>query len=252
MFSENILQKDTRMNSEEYVILQVLTKPTHVSIIIIDTCVEKKGGQLMSTKKEKTRELILDISYTLFAKNGFNKITMKDICDATNMSRGGLYSHFSSTREIFEAILKKINQKDEMNFFEQMEKNIPAIEIINNALVLMEDEMSHPEDSLSLAMYEYSGSVDSNLMEHFNKIGEEKWTALINYGIERGEFHRVNVTEIVNVILYAYQGVRMWSRIIPMTPDIFKSITSHIKNQIMKENANDGISKRKIDTASVE
>ena len=109
----------------------------------------------MSTKKEKTRELILDISYTLFAKNGFNKITMKDICDATNMSRGGLYSHFSSTREIFEAILKKINQKDEMNFFEQMEKNVPAVEIINNALILMEDEMSHPEDSLSLAMYEY-------------------------------------------------------------------------------------------------
>ena len=46
----------------------------------------------------------------------------------------------------------------------------------------MENEMNHPEDSLSLAMYEYSVSVDSNF-------------------------------------LYAYQGVRMWSRIIPMTSD---------------------------------
>lgn len=188
----------------------------------------------MGTKKEKTRELILDTSYELFAKNGFNKITMKDICDVTNMSRGGLYSHFSSTREIFEAILEKINQKEEMNFFVEIEENIPATKIINKALILMEDEMNHPEDSLSLAMYEYSCSVDSNLMEHYNKLGEEKWTALINYGIERGEFNNVNVTEMVNVILYAYQGIRMWSRIVPLTPDVFKSITSHIKTQLLR------------------
>lgn len=191
----------------------------------------------MITKKEKTREFILDKSYILFAKDGFNKITMKDICEVTNMSRGGLYSHFSSTKEIFEAILKKINQKDEMNFHVDIRKGVSATKIINNALELMEDEMSHPEDSLSLAMYEYSGSVDSNFMEYFTKIGEEKWTALIKYGIERGEFNNVNVSEIVNIILYAYQGVRMWSRIIPMTPEVFKSITTHIKKQLIKPSA---------------
>ncbi|MGO5051028.1 TetR/AcrR family transcriptional regulator [Lachnospiraceae bacterium LCP25S3_G4] len=196
---------------------------------------------MMTGKKEKTRELIIDMSYTLFAKNGFNKITMKDICDATNMSRGGLYSHFSGTREIFEAILEKLNQKDEMNFYEEMEKRISAIEIMNHALALMEKEMNHPEDSLSLAMYEYSGCVDSNLMEHFNNIGEKKWTALIKYGMERGEFYNVNVAELVNVIMYAYQGVRMWSRIVPMTPDIFQSITNHIKNQLIKEKKDDEI-----------
>ena len=42
----------------------------------------------MTTKKEKTREMILDLSYPLFAKDGFNKITMKDICEATGLSRG--------------------------------------------------------------------------------------------------------------------------------------------------------------------
>lgn len=195
----------------------------------------------MTGKKEKTREAIMDISYILFAKNGFNRITMKDICDATNMSRGGLYSHFSSTREIFEAILEKLNQKDEMNFYDEMEKSMSAVEIMNRALILMEHEMNHPEDSLSLAMYEYSVCVDSNLMEYFSHIGEKKWTALIEYGIERGEFYHVNVAEVVNVILYAYQGIRMWSRIIPMKPDVFKSITSHIKNQLIKEKIKDGI-----------
>ena len=166
---------------------------------------------------------------------------MKDICEATNLSRGGLYSHFSSTRELFEAILEKINQKDEMNFQEEMERGVSATQILQNALVLMEDEMNHPEDSLSLAMYEYAGSVETDLMDHFNKIGEDKWTALIEYGITRGEFRNVNVCEIVNIILYAYQGVRMWSRIVTMTSETFESITSHIKNQLLKEENNNGI-----------
>lgn len=189
----------------------------------------------MSSKKERTREMILKVSYGLFAKDGFNKITMKDICEATGLSRGGLYSHFSSTKDIFEAILEKINQKDEMNFHKEMEEGLPAVEILSRALSLMEEEMEHSEDSLSLAMYEYAGTVETGLMNHFNQIGEQKWTDLIEYGIKRGEFKQVDVFETVNVILYVYQGVRMWSRIVHMTPETFKAITNHIQKQLVKE-----------------
>ena len=73
----------------------------------IDTNVEN-GDAKMISKKERTRETILSVTYELFAREGFNKITMKDICEATGMSRGGLYSHFGSTREVFEAILEKM------------------------------------------------------------------------------------------------------------------------------------------------
>ena len=195
----------------------------------------------MSSKKERTGELIIEASYSLFAKYGFNRITMKDVCEATGLSRGGLYSHFPGTKEIFEEILEKINQKDEMNFQKEIEEGKTADVILESALGLMEDEMQHPEDSLSLAMYEYAGTVDKSLMNHFNRIGEEKWTALIEYGISTGEFYAVNVEEIVNVILYVYQGVRMWSRIVTMTPETFRSITSHIRRQLIKEERNHGI-----------
>ena len=96
---------------------------------------------------------------------------------------------------MFEAILEKINQKDEMNFQKEIEDR----------------------------------------MNYFNRIGEKKWSDLIEYGIVRGEFNTVNVKEIVNVILYAYQGVRMWSRIVSMTPEVFDSITNHIRKQLIKE-----------------
>ncbi len=189
----------------------------------------------MISKRERTREMILEASYSLFARDGFNKVTMKDVCEATALSRGGLYSHFASTKELFEAILVKINQKDEMNFHKEMEEGMPATEILIRALELMKDEMEHSEESLSLAMYEYAGTISKDMMDYFNKIGEQKWTDLINYGIARGEFREVDVFEMVNVILYVYQGVRMWSRIVSMTSEVFDSITDHIRKQLIKE-----------------
>ncbi|MDO4490853.1 MAG: TetR/AcrR family transcriptional regulator [Lachnospiraceae bacterium] len=186
-------------------------------------------------KKERTRAAILDATYGLFARDGFNKITMKDICDVTGMSRGGLYSHFGSTKEVFEAILDRINQKDEMNFQDGMEAGMSAVTILDHALTLLREEMEHAEDSLSLAMYEYACSCPGDRMDQLNKMGEKKWRDLIEYGMKRGEFNPVNVDEIVNVILYSYQGVRMWSRIVTMTTEVFDGIIHHIRKQLVKE-----------------
>ena len=63
---------------------------------------------------------------------------------------------------------------------------------------------------------------------------DKKWEKLIRYGIDRGEFNDVDVTEIVNLILYSYQGIRMWSRIMPMKPGTFRSIRENIKKQLIK------------------
>ncbi len=186
----------------------------------------------MAGKREKTRELILDASYSLFAEKGFKQVTMKDVCEVTGMSRGGLYSHFSGTDELFEAVLERMTEKSSMDFQEEIKKGTSAVEILEKALDGMQEEMKHPEDSLSAALYEYAETVDSDVFERLNHNAEEKWKKLIRYGIKRGEFMEVNVDEIVNVILYSYQGVRMWSRIITMKPKTFRSITEHIRKQL--------------------
>ena len=187
----------------------------------------------MATKGEKTREFILDKSYALFAKKGFKSVTMKDICEATDMSRGGLYSHFPGTKEIFEAIILRMTGNAADNMYSEMEKGVSALTILKKTLRNMEDEMKHPEDSLSLAVYEYSEMVDSDSMIRINRDGEKKWASFIRYGIERGEFNKVNVDEIVSILTYSYQGVRMWSRIIPLRSQTIKSITNHIEQQLI-------------------
>ena len=79
---------------------------------------------------------------------------------------------------------------------------------------------------------EYAETLNTDVMERLNRNAEEKWKKLIRYGVKRGEFQDVNVDEIVNVILYSYQGIRMWSRIIPLKPKTIRYITDHIRKQL--------------------
>ena len=90
----------------------------------------------MIGKKEKTRESILNASYTLFAKKGFKQVTMKDVCEVTGMSRGGLYSHFSGTEKLFEALLEKLTEKSEMDFGGEIEKGTSAVKQVREKLCL--------------------------------------------------------------------------------------------------------------------
>ena len=198
----------------------------------IDTGVEKEKG--MATKAEKTREYILQASYPLFAKNGFKQVTMKDVCEATNLSRGGLYSHFPGTAELFQELLKTVSVKDAMDFDREMEKGSSAAVILENALTQMEEEMKRPQDSLSVAIYEYAETVDGSVLMQYNSDAVRRWSELIRYGMKRGEFREVDIDEIVNMILFSYQGIRMWSRIIQVKPETVRAIMSHIRKELIK------------------
>ena len=110
----------------------------------------------MLTKGEATKKMIIDASAILFSKKGFKDVSMTDICDATNLSRGGLYRHFSSTSEIFTLLIST-----ERSFDERIKANESALYILKSALDELEKEILDPERSLSLAIYEFA-SIDEN------------------------------------------------------------------------------------------
>ncbi|WP_096186411.1 TetR/AcrR family transcriptional regulator [Evansella halocellulosilytica] len=53
---------------------------------------------------EETKEKIIAVSTRLFIEKGFEKTSIKDICDALGMSKGAIYHHFKSKKEIIEAV----------------------------------------------------------------------------------------------------------------------------------------------------
>lgn len=52
----------------------------------------------------RTRQHLLDVAITLFAKNGVSTTTLADIADAAGMTRGAIYWHFDSKVSLFNEI----------------------------------------------------------------------------------------------------------------------------------------------------
>ena len=69
-----------------------------------------------------------------------------------------------------------------------------------------------------------------------NREAEQKWQSLIEYGIRRGEFASVDAETMTDMILYVYQGVRMWSRVIPMEEKTVDNIIKKIRKDLVIKN----------------
>ena len=117
----------------------------------------------MSLKGEKTKQDIREKAYQLFAKKGYKDVTMKDICELTGLSRGGLYRHYESTEQIFLEIVNASSNKQKNEIFTKIEQHIPATTILEELLSRYTSEMIDSENSISLAIYEfYVQQVDEN------------------------------------------------------------------------------------------
>ncbi|MFQ7609373.1 TetR/AcrR family transcriptional regulator [uncultured Blautia sp.] len=68
-----------------------------------------EGGYRMTRKNNPKQaiENIITISAKLFAEKGYDKTSMQDIADAVGMSKGGIFHHFSSKEDIFNAVMER-------------------------------------------------------------------------------------------------------------------------------------------------
>lgn len=80
----------------------------------------------MGTKGEKTKRIICENAFQLFAEKGFKDVTMKDICEKTGLSRGGLYRHYENTGQIFLEIIRVL-MADQQNEFEEKIRMAAAV-----------------------------------------------------------------------------------------------------------------------------
>lgn len=194
---------------------------------------------MINKRGEETRKLIKKCACGLFASKGFKQVTMKDICEAASLSRGGLYCHYESTQEIFKEIINDFMSRQEDTFSEKIGQNIPAKEILNEVLEKYKAEMLDGQASLSLAIYEYFSIADASETENelytqylasFNA-----WKNLLDYGIQTGEFNPVDIRPVFDLIIFSYQGVRMYSKLMPINEEIPQGIIEQIRKIIVKE-----------------
>lgn len=66
----------------------------------------------MSEKSVQKRNYIIEKAREVFSQKGYLTVTMKDIVEACEISRGGLYLYFDSIKALFLAVLEKRKRGD--------------------------------------------------------------------------------------------------------------------------------------------
>ena len=114
-----------------------------------------------------------------------------------------------------------------------MQRNTPASEILCDVLARYEKEMLDQSSSLSIAIYEFfsnpNRSKNDNSITQQYLDSKKTWVEFIRYGMERNEFKTVNPEAVFDLIVFSYQGVRMYGAMMEIDINIPNRIIEQIK-----------------------
>lgn len=200
---------------------------------------QKEVHEQMGIKGEKTKQRICREAYQLFAERGYKSVTMKDICEKTGLSRGGLYRHYDSIEQIFLDIVDGFTQMQRNEFSEKIVQQIPAVKILDGVLMRYSNEMLDDKNSLSLAIYEFYSNphiskTENSVVKQY-ETSKSMWVELIDYGMKTKEFKTVDAEAIFDMIVFSYQGVRMYSKLMKIDSTTPKRMILEIKKLLLPE-----------------
>ncbi len=170
----------------------------------------------MGAKSEQKKTYILEIAKRVFIEKGFRTVTMKDIVEACDISRGGLYLYYNNTAEIFRDVLKMESKQTDAGLEEQLSEDASAADILMVFFKAQKAEILAPKGSLIMAIYEYyfdykDGGFENVLQRQF-EVGTEIIKNLIELGIENGEFVCTYPELEARNIMYAIEGLKIMSQ----------------------------------------
>lgn len=167
----------------------------------------------MGEKSAQKKQYILDTARKVFVEKGYKSVTMKDIVEACEISRGGLYLYFDSTEQILLEILQMEAQETDDVFTVQISEEDTAADILTLFLKEQKKELLQKKNNLTVAVYEYffaHRSTDKNnmLRKQFDA-GVKVLEKLIEMGIASGEFYCENPKGAASNIMYVLEGMKI-------------------------------------------
>lgn len=175
----------------------------------------------MGAKGDASRARILKAARTLFATRGFSRVTMGDVCQATGLSRGGLYRHFCSTDAIFSAILNEEQTRAEAALAHAKANAIPTTRIVSTFLRSRIRYMIDPAAACDLAVFEFAANSAEGkaLLAARAQHAVETLTALIEDGCETGAYRVDDPKAVALHILCTLEGVGRHNALTPLSDD---------------------------------
>jgi AcrR family transcriptional regulator len=164
----------------------------------------------------------LEIAQDLFSEKGYSAVTMKDFCEKSELSRGGLYRHFSSTRDIFTAMLDQDRENSSVELERAILQGTTARQLLLFFIEGQKQEILQGKGRLSVATYEFCTAEpgQKSYLERRFVSAVNTLAKLILYGQSRGEFLNKNAEETARHIIFLLEGIKLSSAVVPLSEEM--------------------------------
>jgi AcrR family transcriptional regulator len=174
-----------------------------------------------SGERSKVRR-ILDAAASVFARRGFSEARMDDVADEAGVSKGGLYLHFKSKDDLFDALMSHIVGLEARRLAKAGAGDGPVADRLVAYFREYVRDMVGMERFYPIIMEIYARaarheSVRRMLLRYFDAAVPDL-SALIAAGIESGEFRSADPDEVAIQLVGMLEGLAiMWA----LAPDRF-------------------------------
>ena len=166
-----------------------------------------------SDVSEIRKNQILDAAMAVFARLGFHEARMDDIVLASGLSKGALYWYFKSKEDIITAISQRLFTMD----IEQLEGMLAMEGPVSERLLQLTHArvqgLQRMSEMIPILFEFYAAAVHQEQVRQFIAAYFQQFhallEALIQQGIDRGEFRAVNVTEAASALDALFEGLVM-------------------------------------------
>lgn len=169
--------------------------------------------------REERRKQILDAALTVFGEKGFHAANVSDVAAQAGVSQGTIYWYFESKEELVSAaILSFVKDLAEGSLAATRVGDTSADKL--RALAASMEELTESGSRLFTMFLEFWASsprreeVASLWMDLLDEY-KDVFVALVEEGIEAGEFRQVDAEGVVWAIMAAYDGLAAYAMLKP-------------------------------------
>ncbi len=185
----------------------------------------------MSKKSAEKKALILERAERVFIKKGFAGVTMKDIIEESDISRGGIYLYFKSVDEVFTEVIKIHNARKLENIKTTVKNSNDFKALVDDYFEMQKNKLLHMDKSLRRAMTEYSFMHKEEAPENFYADQYHNSKKMILEILKTGCCEAV-ADKLSDLIMFEIEGLETMAMICYISPDLIDTQFNLLKELI--------------------
>lgn len=152
-------------------------------------------------KGERTRQVVEESAYELFLEQGFSATSMRRIAERSGLALGGIYNHFGSKEEIFEAVIVDRHPYKQILPVILSAPGNTLPEFVRNAAHALVDELGRRPDFIRLMFIEIVEFDSKHMPAFFEEIYPEFLPLMQRFQFPEGELRQVPLPLVLRAFL---------------------------------------------------